>query len=39
MRRRLTLRAGQRYLEAVIPHESVLKWEWFVKRWRSSATT
>ena len=32
MRRRLTLRAGQRYLEAVIPHESVLKWEWFLKR-------
>ena len=32
MRRRLTLRAGQRYLEAVIPHQSVLKWEWFVKR-------
>ena len=32
MRRRLTLRAGQRYLEAVIPHESVLKWEWFVKQ-------
>ena len=32
MRRRLTLRAGQRYLEAVIPRESVLKWEWFVKR-------
>ena len=32
MRRRLTFRAGSRYLEAVIPHESVLKWEWFVKR-------
>ena len=32
MRRRLTLRAGQRYFEAVIPRESVLKWEWFVKR-------
>lgn len=32
MRRRLTLRSGQRYLEAVLPRESVLKWEWFVKR-------
>lgn len=38
MRRRLTLRAGPRYLEAVIPHESVLKWEWFVQRWHRSAT-
>ncbi len=37
MRRRLTLRAGQRYLEAVIPHESVLKWEWFVKRQQAAA--
>ena len=32
MRRRLTFRAGKRYLEATIPRESVLKWEWFVKR-------
>ena len=32
MRRRLTFRVGKRYLEAVIPRESVLKWEWFVKR-------
>ena len=32
MRRRLTFHARRRYLEAVIPHESVLKWEWFVKR-------
>ena len=32
MRRRLTFHAGKRYLEAVIPRESVLKWEWFVKR-------
>ena len=32
MRRRLTLRAGSRYLEAVLPTESVLKWEWFVRR-------
>ena len=37
MRRRLTLRAGQRYLEAVIPRESVLKWEWFVKRRQAAA--
>ena len=32
MRRRLTFHVGKRYLEAVIPRESVLKWEWFVKR-------
>ena len=32
MRRRLTFHVGRRYLEAVIPRESVLKWEWFVKR-------
>ena len=32
MRRRLTFHAGKRYLEAVIARESVLKWEWFVKR-------
>lgn len=37
MRRRLTLRSGQRYLEAVIPRESVLKWEWFVKRQAAAA--
>ena len=32
MRRRLTFHVGARYLEAVIPRESVLKWEWYVKR-------
>ena len=32
MRRRLTFRVGRRYFEAVVPRESVLKWEWFVKR-------
>ena len=36
MRRRLTFRVGRRYLEAVVPSESVLKWEWFVKRLRST---
>ena len=38
MRRRLTLRSGQRYLEAVVPRESVLKWEWFVKRRQAAIT-
>ncbi len=37
MRRRLTLRAGARFLEAVVPHESVLKWEWFVQRLQAGA--
>ena len=37
MRRRLTFRVGRRYLEAVVPRESVLKWEWFVKRLQAGA--
>lgn len=36
MRRRLTFRIGQRYLEAVIPNESVLKWEWFLHYLKAS---
>ena len=37
MRRRLQFRTKEGLVEAVMPRESVLKWEWFVNHWRQQA--